>query len=160
MVALRNETDDNLPQVFGKLGYEQDFRLIDIKLALGYLTVAIAGFLFYLEKRFAFKDTKLIIGGAIVVYAVICLVMYYLKSGAQYKNNKYIGKKDGKKVAVYTLTKSQFSPIYEIKVVFDDRLDGAVEVKIPFTKLFDSFGFLNEEELRNHVLQLLEKKTQ
>lgn len=157
---MRTETDDTLPLVFDKLGYDQDFSLIDVKLALGYLTVAIAGFLFYLEKKFSFKDTKLVIGGAIGLYCVICMVMYYLSAGAQYRDNKYVGTKEGKKVSVFTLTDSVFSPIYKVKVVFDDNFQGAAEASIPFTQIFDSFGFLNEAELKTYLLNVLQKKSQ
>lgn len=122
--------------------------------------MAIAGFLFYLEKKYAFKDTKLIIGGSIALYGLICLVMMYLNKGAQYKNNKYIGTKDGKKVHVFTLTESEFSPIYDVKVVFDEKFDAAVEEKIPFTQVFDTFGFLNEEAFKSHLEKMLEKKSQ
>lgn len=157
---MRTEADDNLPLIFDKLGYDQDFGLIDIKLALGYLTVAIAGFLFYLEKNYPFKDTKLIIGGSIALYGLICLVMMYLNRGSQYKDNKYIGTKNGQKIHVFTLTESQFSPIYNVKVVFDEKFDGAVEDKIPFTKVFDTFGFLIEDEFKTHLEKILEKKSQ
>lgn len=157
---MRSEADDNLPLIFEKLGYEQDFRLVDAKLALGYLTVAIAGFLYYLEKKFAFHETKLVIAGAILVYFIICGAMMFLSQNAQYKNNKYVGTLKGKKVSVFTLTDSAYSPIYNVKIVFDDKLDGAVEEAIPFTKFFDLFGFLNESEFKAHVVKLLEKKTE
>lgn len=160
VVALRTEADDNLPQIFAKLGYDQDFSLVDTKLALGYLTVAIAGFLYYLEKNYKFHDTKLVIGGAIFVYCVICGVMLFLSKGSQYKNNKYIGVKNGKKIAVFTLTESAFSPVYQVKVVFGENYESPVETEIPFIKVFDNFGFLNETEFQAHLEKLVAKKNQ
>lgn len=157
---MRTEADDNLSLIFDKLGYDQDFGLIDTKLALGYLTVAIAGFLFYLEKNYAFKDTKLIIGGSIALYGLICLVMMYFNKGVQYKDNKYIGSKNGKKIHVFTLTESEFSPVYHVKVVFDEKFDAPVEEKFPFTQVFDTFGFINEDEFKSHLEKILEKKSQ
>lgn len=160
MVALRTEADEHLAQVFDKLGYEQNFALIDTKLALGYLTVAIAAFLYYLEKKCAFRDTKAVIAGAILLYAAICAVMMYLSRSARYKDNKYVGTKDGKKVTVFALTASVYSPIYDVKIVFDDNYDGTIEGHIEFTKIFDTFGYLNEAEFKAHLESLLEKKNQ
>ncbi|KAM9886554.1 hypothetical protein OXX79_014115, partial [Metschnikowia pulcherrima] len=68
VAELRTAADDALPELFQQLGYEQTFTLIDIKLALGLSTVAIAGGLYYLEKKVPFKDSYYMIMASIAVY--------------------------------------------------------------------------------------------
>lgn len=159
IVDLRTAVDDFLPLCMERLGYRQSFALIDLKIALGYLTVAIAGFLFYLDKKMSFADTYYIIAGAVATYFVVSSVLYFFTSGPKYKNNKYIGHKGLQKVAVFTWTKG-YEPVYHVKVVTDDKFDGAVEKEVSFTEMFDAFGFLNEEAALAQLSKIVEKKSE
>ncbi|KAJ8143876.1 hypothetical protein OY671_003009 [Metschnikowia pulcherrima] len=160
VAELRTAADDALPELFQQLGYEQKFTLIDIKLALGLSTVAIAGGLYYLEKKVPFKDSYYMIMASIAVYAVISGAMFYLSNGPKYKNIKYVGVKDNKqKVAVYTSAKT-YDPIYEVKMVFNDNFAGAISESVPFAKMFDAFGFLDHPETKSIFEKILEKKGQ
>ncbi|GEQ66787.1 hypothetical protein JCM33374_g450 [Metschnikowia sp. JCM 33374] len=157
---LRTAADEALSSVFQQLGYEQSFFLADLKLGLGLVTVAIAGGLYYLEKKVPFKDSYYVILASVVLYGVISSVMYYLSNGKKYKNIKYVGLNEKKqKVSVYTYT-TAFDPVYEVKVVIDDNFSGAIHDSIPFTKMFDSFGYLNHEETKKILDELLKKKGQ
>lgn len=160
VVELRTAADDALPELFQQLGYDQSFTLPDLKLGLGLATVAIAGGLYYLEKNFLFKESYYIIVALIAVYAVISLVMYYLTNGKKYKDNKYIGYNDKKqKISVYTLAEP-YDPIYNVKVVINDNFSSPITKAVPFTKMFDAFGFLNFVESKQILGEILEKKGQ
>lgn len=157
VTELKTETDEFLPQALLQLGYEQSFALIDLKLALGLVTVAISAFLYYLEKKVSFKDSYYVIAALISVYFIVSAVLYYLSKGPQYKDNTYIGYRKGHKISVYTWTKP-FEPVYRVKIVFGDGV--VFEEKIAFMKMFDEFGFLNEPEASAIFKSLLEKKAQ
>lgn len=156
---LRNATDDQLPFALETLGYQQSFTLIDTKLALGYLTVAIAGLLFYMDKKFAFKDTYYAVIACVAAYFVISTIMLYFTSGPQ-KDNKYIGFNDAQqKILVYSWT-SKYDPIYNVKIVLNDNTDSAVEAALPFTKFFDGFGYYNQEAFVGLVKEAMQKKNE
>lgn len=155
VVDLRNATDEYLPELLESLGYEQSFTLIDAKLGLGLLTVAIAGLLFYLDKHYSFKDTYYVIIGCIVVYFLISMAHLYLLSGPE-KNNKYVGYSDSKqKILVHTWT-SKYDPIYNVKLFVNDKEQA--DLQIPFTEFFDSFGYLNKEAFTGLLKTGLQKK--
>lgn len=142
-----------------ELGYEQSFTLIDTKLALGYGTVAIAGILFYMDKKLPFKDTYYCIVVCVVLYAIISAILYYYTSGPE-KNNKYVGYNDGKqKIAVHTWT-SKYDPIYNVKIVLNDNIESAILVDIPFTKFYDAFGFYNQGAFTELITKAMEKKSE
>ncbi|OBA22312.1 hypothetical protein METBIDRAFT_11168 [Metschnikowia bicuspidata var. bicuspidata NRRL YB-4993] len=160
VAELRLAVDEALPELFQQLGYEQSFALGDLKLALGFSTVAIAGGLYYLEKNVSFNDSYYVIVALIALYAVISAAMYVLSNGKGYKNNKYIGFNEKKqKISVYALAEP-FDPIYDVKVVINDNFSAPVTESIPFAKMFDAFGFLNHEESKQIFRELLEKKQQ
>lgn len=142
------------------LGYEQSFTFSDVKLALGYVTVAIAGLLFYLDKKFSFNETYYVVAGLVALYGLVSLVMYYLNSSAQYKDIIYVGyNKSNKKIAVHTWS-TRYDPIYNVKIVVEDKADSAAKGEIPFNKFFDEFGYLNREEFNKLLTGVTEKKEQ
>lgn len=157
---LRNTVDDNLPLTMEALGYEQSFTLIDIKLALGYLTVAIAGLLFYLDKKFSFKETYYVIAGCVVVYFILSSILYFFTSTPKYKNNKFVGYNESKqKIEVFTWT-SKYDPIYNVKIVIDDNDASATVTEFPFMKMFDAFGYYNQDAAVALFKQVLQKKNE
>lgn len=139
------------------MGYEQQFGLVDLKLGLGLSTVAIACGLYLLEKTVPFKDSYWIIAGLVALYFAISGVLYFLTKGPGYKNNKYIGQSKTERVAVFT-DAAPFDPVYKVKIVVNDGTP--TETAIPFLKMFDSFGFLNEAECLLHLKAALAKKKQ
>lgn len=156
---LKNAVDEFLPSLFEQLGYDQSFTLIDLRLGLGLLTVAIAAFLYYLEKNLTFQESYYIIMALIALYGLISAVMYYFSSTKKYQNLIYTGKDKKQTIWVYTLL-VPFEPVYKVRVVVDDNHSGAIEEDLLFTKMFDSFGYMNETEVKQLFVQLLEKKKQ
>ncbi|KAF3993583.1 hypothetical protein FT663_00253 [Candidozyma haemuli var. vulneris] len=138
---------------------QQSFTLIDIKLGLGLVTVAIAGFLFWLDKNYSFNDSYYVIAGSVALYFVISTVLLYFTSGPGYKNNKYVGKKKKDTIAVFAWT-TKYDPIYNVKVVLNGNEQGAVTKEIPFNKIFDQFGYFNQDAAVQEFGDLVEKKSQ
>lgn len=122
-------------------------------------TVAIAGFLFYVEKKLSFNEAYYIIAGSLVVYFLISAVLWYFTNAPGYKNLKYVGVKGTQEIRVYS-TSTKYDPIYEVKVVIDQRQDSAVEGKVLFTKIFDGFGYFNHDAAVEQLRSLIEKKIQ
>lgn len=133
--------------------------MIDIKLGLGCITVAIAGFLFWLDKNYPFKDTYYVIAGAVGLYFLVSCVLLYFTSGPGYKDNKYAGTKKQDRIVLYGWT-TKYDPIYNVKVVLNGNEQGAVTKEIPFNKVFDQFGYFNQEAAVREFGDLVEKKSQ
>lgn len=121
--------------------------------------MAIAGFLFWLEKNYSFKDTYYVIAGAVALYFVVSCVLLYFTSGPGYKNTKYVGTKKQDKIVVYGST-TKYDPIYNVRAVLNGNEQGAVTKEIPFNKVFDQFGYFNHEAAVREFGDLVEKKSQ
>lgn len=157
---MKLAADEALPAVMETMGYEQSFTLADIKLALGYGTVAIAALLYLLDKKYPFEQTFYASLALVVVYGIISIVMYYLNSSAQYKNTAYVGyDKSKKKISVHTWS-TKYDPIYNVKIVLEGRTESAAAGEIPFNKFFDQFGYLNREQFTKLINDVTEKKAQ
>lgn len=143
------------------MGYEQSFTLSDLKLALGYLTVAISVALFAMDKKFSFKDTYYITVTSILVYFIISAVLLYLTSSKKYKNNKFIGYNDNKQKVLVAAWTSKYDPIYNMELVLNDDQRRSVSTQIEFSKFFDSHGYFKRDafiSLIKNDLKSLEKK--
>lgn len=148
---MRTVVDDNLQASLGKLGYAQSFTLTDLKLALGYMTIAIAGGLFYLDKKFEFKDAYNFTVAGIVVYFIISGIHLFFTSG-KFKNNKYVGYNDSKEKILISSWTNKYEPTYHYKIVINDDESRAITSQFPFTSVFDSFGYY-KSDLTTEILQ-------
>lgn len=158
MVDLRNTTDENLPSALGQLGYEEDFKLADFKLGLGLFTVAISAGLFYIDKKYAFNDTKTVTLAGVVLYGIASFILWII--GRTKPNVKFVGVNDAKSnIEVATWT-TKFDPIYHVTI----EADGAKsETEWEFMKLFDTAGFFQSQtlvELLKGEIDKLKKKEQ
>ncbi|ABN66300.2 predicted protein [Scheffersomyces stipitis CBS 6054] len=156
---LRQNTDDNLPAALEGLGYEESFKLVDTKIALGLSTVAIAGGLFAIDKKYDFKESYWITVAALAVYFVISLVMLVVNN--QNKNVKYIGySSKGKKITIAAWT-TKYDPIYHVKVTFNDDPKSTTTAELPFAKFFDLTGYFSRNafsKLLSSHIEKIEKK--
>lgn len=157
---MRTICDENLSEIFNGLGFSESFTFIDIKLALGLLTVALSGGLFLLEKKVPFKDSYYPTIAILVVYFIASGLLWLLAKHPQYKDIKYMGySKDGKKITVSTST-TKYDPIYHIDLKFDQ---GETQTfKVEFMKLFDDFTNFHpdklQEILNNEISKVNKKK--
>ena len=68
---LKNTTDDALPNYLTSLKFKQSHVLTDVRLALGYLAVAIAGATFYADYKLGWEATKGWTLWAVIVYFIL-----------------------------------------------------------------------------------------
>ena len=71
---LKNTTDDALPNYLHSLKFKQIHTQTDVRLALGYSAVIIAGALFYFDWKFGWEASK--------PYTAPAVVAYFLLNGA------------------------------------------------------------------------------
>lgn len=65
---LKSTTDDALPNYLTSLKFVEDHTYTDVRLALGYVAVAIAGGLFYADWKLGWDITKPYTLPAVIVY--------------------------------------------------------------------------------------------
>lgn len=156
--GLRNEADEHLHEVMTTLGFEESHLVTDTKLVLGYVSVALAGALYWSEKKFNNDYNN-------VEYVTMTwnLVMgYFLVQGALFlyeklivENSKYVGYKNGKKMVISTWTDDidQEVPLYCIELDFDGYEKTAQrEIGLYFYE----DGYLNMEQLTETINKLME----
>ncbi len=97
---LKNTTDDALPNYLTSLSFKQSQLLTDVRLALGYTTVAIAAVTFYFDYTLGFETTK--------GWTLIAVIAYFLLNGALTywiwaveKGTIFVGELNGTQVRLY-----------------------------------------------------------
>ncbi|ODV77738.1 uncharacterized protein CANTADRAFT_91201 [Suhomyces tanzawaensis NRRL Y-17324] len=152
---LRQATDENLSSVLSEFGYDESFLLVDTKLALGYLTVIIAGLLYYLDKKYSFQELYYV--------NLVAVVVYFLISGAlllinrRNKDVKYVGKTSkGEKIVISGWT-DKFAPEYNIRVVVNGNEKNAAQTALEFKSFFDIIGYFNRDEFAKLLKVEIEK---
>ncbi|ODQ77381.1 hypothetical protein BABINDRAFT_169249 [Babjeviella inositovora NRRL Y-12698] len=138
---LRNVVDDRLPEVMGHIGYEQDFSIVDRKLAVGYVTGIMAAAVFLLDKKLGFKASYNYVVLLLALYSVGMAYFYYFTSTVE-KSIKYVGydKKEAKdKVTISTEVKDKYEPVLTIEVNLNDK---SVKQDVHFNKFFNETGYL------------------
>ncbi|AET40883.1 signal peptidase complex subunit SPC2 Ecym_7026 [Eremothecium cymbalariae DBVPG len=131
-------TDEALPGVFARLGYTQNYRLIDTKLIIGYLISFIAAISFLLDRKVKWHDAlfyqKVLVASYLMLSVAFWFVVEYMENGI-----KYQGIKDGCQLTVKTKYE-KFNPI--CKVVLIEESGTKLEVELPATKVFSESGAL------------------
>lgn len=94
---LKNTTDDALGNYLRGLGLQQDNSKLDVRLAIGYVSVIIAAATFAADYKLGWEATKYWTALAVVAYAVLSggysYWMWAVEQGCVFE-----GTKDGKKV--------------------------------------------------------------
>lgn len=94
---LKNTTDDALGNYLRGLGFKQDNSKLDVRLALGYVAVAIAGATFAADYKLGWEATKYWTAVAVAAYAVLngalSYWMFFVEKGLVFE-----GVKNGNKV--------------------------------------------------------------
>ncbi|CCE81928.1 Piso0_002608 [Millerozyma farinosa CBS 7064] len=160
IVELRTTTDDNLPNSLSELGYTQSFAFTDSQLAIGLVTVSLAGILFLLDKKYEFDEIYTFTIVLIVLYFTLSSVLYYFKSAKKYKDVKYIGYDDkGNKITIKSYS-PKFEPLYKVTVILGHNVK-ETEFDINYSELFDAFGHFRQDELtariKKEIAQLQKK---
>jgi hypothetical protein len=99
---LKNTTDDALGNYLRGLSFKQDNTKLDVRLALGYVSVIIAGVIFYADWKLGWEATKGWTAVAVAAYAVLNGSFTYWMWAVE-KGLVFEGSKNGKKVGVVIL---------------------------------------------------------
>ncbi|KAI9838692.1 MAG: hypothetical protein M1819_005006 [Sarea resinae] len=101
---LKNTTDDALPNYLNSLTFTQSHLYTDVRLALGYAAVAIAGATFYFDYRLGFDATKSYTLWAVIAYFLLNTALTVWIWGVE-KGKVFVGtSKDGVKVITISLS--------------------------------------------------------
>ncbi|KAF2270438.1 hypothetical protein CC78DRAFT_528215 [Lojkania enalia] len=144
LADLKNTTDDALPNYLHSLKFRQIHTQTDIRLAIGYAAVAVAGALFYLDWKFGWDVTKPYTAPAVIAYFILNSAftywLWFIEAGTVYEGEGKTGK-----LRVATSTKKHI-PIYEVDVTFQpapykSNASQTIHIRAPFTQWFTSDGF-------------------
>jgi len=142
---LKNTTDDALPNYLNSLNFKQSHYYTDIRLALGYSAVVIAGVLFYFDWKLGWEQTRDWTLGAVVAYFILNGAFTYWLLWVE-KGIVYVGERSGTKLVISTTTEKN-SPTYNVTARFTsskNKSDGRwkqIQVKTAFSRWFSSDGF-------------------
>jgi hypothetical protein len=93
---LKNTTDDALPNYLHYLKFKQIHKQTDVRLALGYSAVIIAGALFYFDWKFGWEASKPYTAPAVVAYFILNTAfsfwLWVVEAGTVYEGEGKTGK--------------------------------------------------------------------
>lgn len=118
---LKSVSDDHLKAVFHEKGYRPDHTYSDIRLGIGYASVAIAGLLAFGEYKLGYDRIKNEMAVGVVFFGILQLVYAFWASKVE-KHAVYIGKheKTGHKAMVRTSIE-KYGVKYSATVTVVDR---------------------------------------
>ena len=96
---LKNTTDDTLGNYLRSLGFQQDNSKLDVRLALGYTAVIIAGATFAADYKLGWEATKYWTAVAVAAYALLNGGLTYWMWAVE-KGLVFEGTRSGSKVGV------------------------------------------------------------
>lgn len=143
--------DENLPELFGRLGYTETFELVDQKLLIGYSIAFVAGVSFLIDKKFVHDDIVHYQQCLVVMYVILSVIFWYFKKYIE-KSTVYTGKKDSKKVKVKT-TFQDAEPLYKMTLIDNDNK--TVEKSLEINKVFTEAGYLQSDLFLDWIKQQL-----
>ncbi|KAI0484667.1 microsomal signal peptidase 25 kDa subunit-domain-containing protein [Xylariaceae sp. FL0804] len=148
LADLKNTSDDAIPNYLNSLGFRQDHRLADTRLALGYGAFAVAAACFLWDYRLGFERTKLYTAAAVALYSLLNGALTYwiglVERGTVYQGTA----PDGTKISIATSTKKNV-PVYHAQITVTPPPKGTsssspppqpIELARPFTEWFDAQG--------------------
>jgi len=140
LADLKNTTDDALANYLNSISFTQSHTLTDVRLALGYAAVAIAGALFYADWKLGWDVTRPYTLPAVVAYALLNGAFTYWMFVVE-KGVVYAGERKGTKLVVTTTT-DKLSPVYRVKAQYTGAASSrTVELEAPFARWFGADGF-------------------
>ena len=152
----KENADDVLAIVMDRLGYKQNYVPEFTRLFFGYLGVAIAGIVYWLEKTRDFRDSKLLVA--------LCCAIYMLTQGAYYlwywfveRSATYIGTQNGETVYIRTQNRKN-TPEYTITVEVSGKQPKTQTLQ--FNELVDYNGIVHKDVLQSALKPLLSAKVE
>lgn len=164
-VDLKNSTDDALPNYLTSLRFQQSHSLTDVRLALGYSAVVIAGITFYFDYTLGWDETKQYTLWAVVAYFILngalTLWIFLVEKGKIFHGSSKTGAlvcwttsmKRGEAAFIDTVEQltmvssvTKHTPIYKLTVRWtnpetsDTSIWQTREISAPFTTWFSTDG--------------------
>ncbi|KAK4507751.1 hypothetical protein PRZ48_001486 [Zasmidium cellare] len=138
---LKNTTDDALGNYLRGLNFKQDNSKLDVRLALGYVAVIIAGATFAADYKLGWEATKYWTAVAVAAYAVLntglTYWMYMVEKGLVFE-----GDRNGNKVSIASKTKKHDPTYYlTVTVTKPGSTPSTWQIRSPFTTWFTADGF-------------------
>ncbi|KAF1825937.1 uncharacterized protein K489DRAFT_291682, partial [Dissoconium aciculare CBS 342.82] len=138
---LKNTTDDALGNYLRGLSFQQDNSKLDVRLALGYVSVIIAGVIFYADWKLGWEATKGWTAVAVAAYAVLNGGFTYWMWAVE-KGLVFEGSKNGKKIVILSSQKKH-DPTYYLDVTTTagpGATASSWQIRAPYTTWFTADG--------------------
>ncbi|QIW97522.1 hypothetical protein AMS68_003040 [Peltaster fructicola] len=153
---LRNTTDDALGNYLRSLGFKQDNSKTDIKLAVGWVAVVIAGVTFAADYKLGWEATKYWTAAAVVAYTCLnsffTYWLWFVEKGLVFE-----GSKNGKKISIRTKV-NKHDPTYFVDFTVTSGSTGPStrQLKTPFTTWFTEDGFFVAQPFQQWIASSIE----
>ncbi|OAP64026.1 hypothetical protein AYL99_03253 [Fonsecaea erecta] len=152
---LKNATDDALAPYLTTLpkpyAFRQEHFTTNVKLALGYAAVVIAGVLFYADWKLGWDATKAYTGPACVAYFVLNGALTYWIWAVE-AGTVFVGVREGGQKITLRSSAKKHSPEYKLKVTYSAPSTGKKwedkEITGNYTQWFNIHGHLQHKELQ------------
>ncbi|KAK9467223.1 signal peptidase complex subunit 2 [Lipomyces arxii] len=147
---LKNATDDEIVKILETKGFKQTFTLIDVRLAIGFLSVfvaaAVGGYDYYVGFEAAKYYTTIGVATYFVLNTILTSWLMFVEKGTFYQ-----GFKSSHKISVKSFTK-KYTPVYEIHVSSKFK---SIDAKLQFTEYFNTDGEIVNQPLERWLDTLL-----
>ncbi|KAK5058890.1 hypothetical protein LTR84_011154 [Exophiala bonariae] len=150
---LKNATDDAIAPYLTSLPkpytFKQQHGSTNVRLALGYSAVVIAGVLFFADYKLGWDDTKAYTAPACLAYFILNLALTYWIW--QEAGTIFIGTREGGQKLTLKSSSKKHSPTYTLRVTYEAPSGKKWEDKViagSFTQWFNIHGFLQTKELQ------------
>lgn len=153
---LRQTIEESLPSIFSTLGYTQNWKLIDTKLAISYLITAVAAVSFLLDKKFKWDQVithQIYLVGAYMILSILywCFTNF-IEKGIVYQGT--LSKEKSNKTITVKIYCEKHSPIF--KIILIDSSEKELELKLSATKIFNEYGYFQQHLLLKWFREQLE----
>lgn len=147
--------DDEIPKVFTRLGYKQSFKLIDLKLLVGYSIAIIAAASFLLDKKYGHVNVRGYQTILFIAYLVLSSIFWYFKKFIE-SDIIYSGTKKDELIHFKSTYKEGY-PIYHVAIIKKiNSIEKSYQIDLNIEKMFNEFGYLQSETFYNWVKEQLE----
>lgn len=138
---IKSTSDDAIPNYLASLGFKESHSITDLRLGLGYASLAVAGACFYWDYKLGFDDTKMYSLVAVAVYALLNLALTHF-TNVQGDNVYYGTTPSGESITISTKS-PKYTPVYQVTVTVTGKAKGSksvTSIERPFSEWFDSAG--------------------
>jgi hypothetical protein len=133
-IDLKNTTDDALPNYLNSIGFKQSHYYTDVRLALGFSAVAIAGALFGVDWKLGWEVTKPWTLPAVLAYMVLNGAFTYWLYRVE-GDKIYVGERKGSKVCFSPALMRPHIDIEQLEIsTTTDKVNPTYTVKVRYTK--------------------------